>query len=72
MTQATGTVQLSGPRSARPPQGFPRFSFGQQVEAICSAIMKANTMAYLAPFTAMGQMPSIATEADLGGRNPNW
>ena len=72
MTYSIDPVRIFRVRPALPSLRVPKLGFGCHLDAICRAIMNANTMAYVAPFTGKAPMPSNDTEEDLGGRQPNW
>ena len=72
MTDIIITTPISLRRPSLPRLELPKLGIGHAISEISSTIMQAFEMAYVAPYATTRSKPTIAFDADLEGRDPNW
>ncbi len=72
MTAITNTTPIAFRRPSLQLLALPKLGIGVAMAALSEAVGQAYGMAYVAPYQTIRQSPSVASDADLEGRNPNW
>jgi hypothetical protein len=72
MTDISTTVPIAIRRPGQLRLKLQKLGIGAVIAAISEDIRHAVTLAYVAPYQTLRELPPAVTDADLDGRDPSW